>query len=91
MRRARERCVERAERAFAAGVIFERGEGGEPGFDGGVGEFLDELEKVLLETFGELKDVVIGVQERGDEAAGFEGKSGESVEWIVRFPEHEVS
>lgn len=42
-----QRGVESAEGAFALFVVFESVDGGDPGFDGRVGEFLDDVEEVF--------------------------------------------
>ncbi len=63
--------VECGESSLAAFVVFECVNGGNPGFDRGVAEFLDDVEEVFVQLCGEFVDVLIDIQERGDEAAGF--------------------
>ena len=61
--------VEGAEGAFAAGGVFHRRHCGDPRFDDWIGKLLNEVKDILLKMTCEFKDVVIGVEERGDEAA----------------------
>ncbi len=72
--------VECVEGAFAAFVVFEGVDSGDPDFDRGVAEFLNDVEEVFAQLVGEFVDVLIDIQERGDEAAGVgreRGKVGE--------------
>lgn len=77
---ARERDIESMKSPFAAFVVFEGVDSGDPDFDRGVAEFLNDVEEVFAQLVGEFVDVLIDIQERGDEAAGVgreRGKVGE--------------
>lgn len=63
-------AVEGGEGAFAAFVVFEGVDRGDPRFDRGVGEFLHDVEEVFVQLAREFVDVLVTVQERGEEAAG---------------------
>lgn len=66
---AGESVIQGAQRSLAAFVVFERVDGGDPHFDDGVAEFVDDIEEVVVQVLGELIDVLIEVDERGDKAA----------------------
>lgn len=74
-----QRGIERVQCAFSARSVGERGESGEPGFDHGVREFLHQVKQVLLRVLGEFEDVLICIEERGDEPAVFERQGWERV------------
>lgn len=66
-----QRGVECAEGAFATFVVLYRVDRGDPLLDRGIAKFVDEVEEVLVEFGGEIFDILIGVDERGDQAPGF--------------------
>ena len=53
--------VEGIQRTLAAFVVLERVDCGDPGFEGRVAEFLDDVEEVFVQLVGEFGDVLIDV------------------------------
>ncbi len=86
-----ERRVEGTEGALAAFVVFERDERVDPRCDGGVLQLCDGFEEVLFQRRGEFGDVLINVEERGDEFALLRSDGRERATLLEGFPEHDAS
>ena len=80
--------VEGIQRTLAAFVVLERVDCGDPGFDCGIGQSLNNIKEVFVEFRRERVDVLIDVQKLGDESTRFMRDGRKVGELLRRFPEH---
>lgn len=83
-----QREIERMQRTLAAFVVLERVDRGDPRFDCGIGQSLNNIKEVFVEFRRERVDVLIDVQELGDESPRFARDGRKVGQLLRRFPEH---